>query len=129
MTELQYLEVERHDAVALVRFNRPKVMNALCAGLMDELAEAISAGIVKSAGFGAAAVVMPVFPEYDFFPLIAEAGGARNRKAQRANDLPRPLLQSCASLWCAASILTGIVTGAPKPPEPPWLIIPPLFPS
>ena len=34
MTELQYLEVERHDAVALVRFNRPKVMNALCAGLI-----------------------------------------------------------------------------------------------
>ena len=42
MTEMQYLEVERHDAVALVRFNRPKVMNALCAGLMDELAEVIS---------------------------------------------------------------------------------------
>ena len=42
MTEMQYLEVERYDAVALVRFNRPKVMNALCAGLMDELAEVIS---------------------------------------------------------------------------------------
>ena len=38
MTELQYLELERHDAVALVRFNRPAVMNALCMGLMGELA-------------------------------------------------------------------------------------------
>ena len=42
MTDLQYLEVERHDAVALLRFNRPKLMNALCAGLMDELAEVIA---------------------------------------------------------------------------------------
>ena len=38
MTELQFLELERHAAVALVRFNRPQVMNALCMGLMDELA-------------------------------------------------------------------------------------------
>ena len=38
MSELQYLELERHAAVALVRFNRPEVMNALCMGLMDELA-------------------------------------------------------------------------------------------
>ena len=42
MSELQYLETEIRDAVALVKFNRPKVMNALCAGLMDELAEVIS---------------------------------------------------------------------------------------
>ena len=39
MSELQYLQLERHDAVALVRFNRPKVMNALCMGLMAELSQ------------------------------------------------------------------------------------------
>jgi enoyl-CoA hydratase len=36
---LQYLEVEKRDAVALVRLNRPEVLNALCMGLMDELAQ------------------------------------------------------------------------------------------
>jgi enoyl-CoA hydratase len=36
---LQYLEVEKRDAVALVRLNRPDVLNALCMGLMDELAQ------------------------------------------------------------------------------------------
>jgi enoyl-CoA hydratase len=40
MSELQYLEVERDDAVALVRLNRPQVLNALCLGLMEELAQA-----------------------------------------------------------------------------------------
>jgi enoyl-CoA hydratase len=39
MNELQYLEVEVHDAVALVRLNRPEVLNALCLGLMEELAQ------------------------------------------------------------------------------------------
>ena len=39
MNELQYLEVETDDAVALVRLNRPEVLNALCLGLMDELAQ------------------------------------------------------------------------------------------
>ena len=39
MSELQYLEVERHDAVTLVRLNRPEVLNALCLGLMEELAQ------------------------------------------------------------------------------------------
>jgi hypothetical protein len=39
MSELQYLQLERHAAVALVRFNRPKVMNALCMGLMEELSQ------------------------------------------------------------------------------------------
>ena len=43
MSELQYLEVERHDAVALVRLNRPEVLNALCQGLMRELAETLAA--------------------------------------------------------------------------------------
>jgi enoyl-CoA hydratase len=37
MNELKYLQVENHDAVALVRFDRPEVMNALCMGLMEEL--------------------------------------------------------------------------------------------
>jgi enoyl-CoA hydratase len=41
MNELQYLEVERHDAVALVRLNRPEVLNALCMGLMEELAQTL----------------------------------------------------------------------------------------
>ena len=39
MSKLQYLEVEKHDAVALVRLNRPEVLNALCMGLMQEMAE------------------------------------------------------------------------------------------
>jgi len=39
MSELQYLEVKRHGAVALVRLNRPEVLNALCMGLMQEMAE------------------------------------------------------------------------------------------
>ena len=43
MTDLQYLEVERRDAVALVRLNRPEVLNALCLGLMQELAETLTA--------------------------------------------------------------------------------------
>ena len=43
MSELQYLEVERQDAVALVRLNRPEVLNALCQGLMRELAETLAA--------------------------------------------------------------------------------------
>ncbi len=43
MSELQYLEVERHDGVALVRLNRPEVLNALCMGLMQELAEVFGA--------------------------------------------------------------------------------------
>ncbi|MCP4469296.1 MAG: enoyl-CoA hydratase [Gammaproteobacteria bacterium] len=42
MSELQYLEVERREAVALVRFNRPEVLNALCQGLMEELAQTLS---------------------------------------------------------------------------------------
>jgi enoyl-CoA hydratase len=39
MSELQYLQLERHGAVALVRFHRPEVMNALCMGLMQELSQ------------------------------------------------------------------------------------------
>jgi enoyl-CoA hydratase len=39
MSEFKYLEVEQHGPVALVRFNRPEVMNALCQGMMEELAE------------------------------------------------------------------------------------------
>jgi enoyl-CoA hydratase len=41
MTDLQYLEVEKHDAVTLVRLNRPEVLNALCHGLMQELAHTL----------------------------------------------------------------------------------------
>ena len=39
MSDLKYLLLERHESVALVRFNRPDVMNALCLGLMEELAQ------------------------------------------------------------------------------------------
>ena len=39
MTSLQYLETEQHDRVMLVRLNRPEVLNALCDGLMRELAQ------------------------------------------------------------------------------------------
>ena len=38
MSELEYLQVEKHDAVALVRLNRPEVLNALCMGLLQEMA-------------------------------------------------------------------------------------------
>jgi enoyl-CoA hydratase len=38
MSKLQYLELEKHDSVALLRLNRPEVLNALCDGLMRELA-------------------------------------------------------------------------------------------
>ncbi len=41
MTKLQYLEVEKRDAVALVRLHRPEVLNALCDGLMRELAQTL----------------------------------------------------------------------------------------
>ena len=43
MSDLQYLQVERRDAVALVRLNRPEVLNALCQGLMRELATTLAA--------------------------------------------------------------------------------------
>ncbi|MDH3219064.1 MAG: enoyl-CoA hydratase-related protein [Gammaproteobacteria bacterium] len=39
MKKLNYLEVETRESVALVRLNRPEVLNALCLGLMDELAQ------------------------------------------------------------------------------------------
>ena len=39
MSKRQYLEIEINDAVALVRLNRPEVLNALCMGLMTEMAE------------------------------------------------------------------------------------------
>jgi enoyl-CoA hydratase len=42
MNELQYLEVEKHEAVTLVRLNRPEVLNALCLGLMAELAQTLA---------------------------------------------------------------------------------------
>ncbi len=38
MSGLNYLEVDKRDAVALLRLNRPEVLNALCMGLMQELA-------------------------------------------------------------------------------------------
>ena len=42
MSQATYLELERHDAVCLVRFNRPEVLNALCDGLMRELASTLA---------------------------------------------------------------------------------------
>ena len=42
MSELQFLQLERRDAVALLRFNRPEVLNALCLGLMQELAATLA---------------------------------------------------------------------------------------
>src|SRR3569623_1233092 len=38
---LQTLIVERHDAVTLIRLNRPEALNALNAALMDELTEVL----------------------------------------------------------------------------------------
>ena len=42
MSELEYLQLEQHDAVTLLRLNRPQVMNALCMGLMEELARSFA---------------------------------------------------------------------------------------
>ncbi len=42
MSGLNYLEVDKRDAVALLRLNRPEVLNALCMGLMQELAVTLS---------------------------------------------------------------------------------------
>ena len=42
MSKPKYLEIERHDAVALLRLNRPEVLNALCLGLMEELAQSFA---------------------------------------------------------------------------------------
>jgi len=42
MSKLQYLELEQHDSVALLRLNRPEVLNALCGGLMRELATTLA---------------------------------------------------------------------------------------
>ena len=38
---LQTLIVERHDAVTLIRLNRPEALNALNAALMDELTQVL----------------------------------------------------------------------------------------
>ena len=43
MSKLKYLQVETHAAVTLVRLNRPEVLNALCMGLMEELAQTLQA--------------------------------------------------------------------------------------
>ena len=42
MSKPQYLELEQHDSVALLRLNRPEVLNALCDGLMRELAATLA---------------------------------------------------------------------------------------
>jgi len=39
----EMIEVERHEAVGLVRLNRPKALNALCAQLVEELGQAVRA--------------------------------------------------------------------------------------
>jgi enoyl-CoA hydratase len=39
----QYILTEIRDNVALIRFNRPKVRNALCQGLIGELRMALDA--------------------------------------------------------------------------------------
>ncbi|MDA0663017.1 MAG: enoyl-CoA hydratase-related protein, partial [Proteobacteria bacterium] len=39
----EYILVETHDAVGLVTLNRPAALNALCAGLIAELGQALDA--------------------------------------------------------------------------------------
>ncbi len=39
MSKTEFIQIERHAEVALVRLNRPEVLNALCMGLMEELAQ------------------------------------------------------------------------------------------
>ena len=43
MNEYTHLILERRKQVGLIRFNRPRALNALCQELMDELAEALEA--------------------------------------------------------------------------------------
>ncbi len=38
----EYIAVERHDRVGLIKLNRPEALNALCVGLIDELGQAVS---------------------------------------------------------------------------------------
>ena len=40
MSEFEHLLVEHHNAVVMIRLNRPEVLNALCLKLMQELAQA-----------------------------------------------------------------------------------------
>ena len=51
MNEFEHLIIEHHDAVAVIKLNRPEVMNALCLKLMQELAQAF-AQIEADAEFG-----------------------------------------------------------------------------
>ncbi len=39
MSEFEHLLLEHHDSVALIKLNRPEVLNALCLKLMHELAQ------------------------------------------------------------------------------------------
>ncbi|WP_120498065.1 enoyl-CoA hydratase [Kiloniella sp. EL199] len=38
----EYIAVERHDRVGLIKLDRPEALNALCVGLIDELGQAVS---------------------------------------------------------------------------------------
>ncbi|OUS14458.1 enoyl-CoA hydratase [Rhodospirillales bacterium 47_12_T64] len=38
----EYIIVEKHDRVGLIKLNRPEALNALCAGLIDELGQAVA---------------------------------------------------------------------------------------
>ena len=42
MKEFQHLLYEQHEAVALLKFNRPKALNALCQAMLDELSVALA---------------------------------------------------------------------------------------
>ena len=39
----QHIQVETRDAVGLITLDRPEALNALCAGLIEELAQALDA--------------------------------------------------------------------------------------
>ncbi|MEH6629233.1 MAG: enoyl-CoA hydratase [Halopseudomonas aestusnigri] len=38
----EYIIVEKHDRVGLIKLNRPEALNALCVGLIDELGQAVA---------------------------------------------------------------------------------------
>jgi enoyl-CoA hydratase len=48
----EFILVEKHGSVALVRLNRPALRNALCAALIDELGSAVDAFEADGGGHG-----------------------------------------------------------------------------
>ncbi len=104
MSEWQYLEVEKRDAVALVRLNRPEVLNALCLGLMEELARVFgdleadeSIGVVVLTGndkaFAAGADITEM-KEVSYQYMLEDGGLTRH--CDTIADLKKPVIAAVA---------------------------------